>query len=120
MDLRQVLLYVLFEDRACQCLARGHPHPNSVSWMRIRLLYLSTDLNRLQNKDDFDTPWEMCFENIVEKEEKAGNQHFLLFPRCCFSTLRKTNLMFRVTFNLSSANVFTLDTSLRFCHPLSG
>ena len=22
------------------------------------------------------------FENIVEKEENAGNQHFLLFPQC--------------------------------------
>ena len=22
------------------------------------------------------------FENIVEKEEIAGNQHFLLFPQC--------------------------------------
>ena len=25
------------------------------------------------------------FENIVEKEENAGNQHFLLFPQCFLS-----------------------------------
>ena len=24
---------------------------------------------------------KMAFENIVEKEENAGNQHFLLFPQ---------------------------------------
>ena len=25
---------------------------------------------------------EKAFENIVEKGENAGNQHFLLFPQC--------------------------------------
>ena len=25
---------------------------------------------------------ERLFENIVRKEENAGNQHFLLFPQC--------------------------------------
>ena len=24
----------------------------------------------------------MAFDNIVGKEENAGNQHFLLFPQC--------------------------------------
>ena len=27
-------------------------------------------------------PWENAFENIVGKEENAGNQRFLLFPHC--------------------------------------
>ena len=34
-------------------------------------------------------------ENIEEKGENAGNQHFLLFP--LFSTLSKTNFNFSVT-----------------------
>ena len=28
------------------------------------------------------TMYETPFENIVEKEENAGNWHFLLFPQC--------------------------------------
>ena len=30
----------------------------------------------------FTTPKKKPFENIVGKEENAGNQHFLLFPQC--------------------------------------
>ena len=31
-------------------------------------------------------PWrKKPFENIVGKEENAGNQHFLLFPQCFLS-----------------------------------
>ena len=30
----------------------------------------------------FDALEEKPFENIVGKEENAGNQHFLLFPQC--------------------------------------
>ena len=29
------------------------------------------------------------FENIVEKRENAGNQHFLLFPQCFLPYQRK-------------------------------
>ena len=36
------------------------------------------------------TKKEKAFENIVGKEENAGNQHFLLFPTM-FSILSKTN-----------------------------
>ena len=30
----------------------------------------------------FDALEKKAFENIVGKEENAGNQHFLLFPQC--------------------------------------
>ena len=33
----------------------------------------------------FDALEEKAFENIVGKEENAGNQHFLLFPQCFLS-----------------------------------
>ena len=34
------------------------------------------------------------FENIVEKGENAGNQHFLLFPQC-FLPFSKQNSIFQ-------------------------
>ena len=34
-----------------------------------------------------------AFENIVGKEENAGNQHFLLFPQC-FLHVQKQILIF--------------------------
>ena len=37
----------------------------------------------------------MPFENIVGRRENAGNQHFLLFPRCFFFlTFQKQALFF--------------------------
>ena len=30
----------------------------------------------------FHHPEKKYFENIMDKEENAGNQHFLLFPQC--------------------------------------
>ena len=45
------------------------------------------------------------FENIVGKEENAGNQHFLLFPQCCQS-FPKQQLNFSVTFIWLSAKCF--------------
>ena len=48
-------------------------------------------------------------ENILRKGENAGNQQFLI--PTMFSTLPKTNFNFLVTFNLSSANGFSLDQS---------
>ena len=51
-----------------------------------------------------------AFENIVGKEENAGNQHFLLSPQCFF-ILPKPNFNFLVTFILLSANAFNLDQS---------
>ena len=53
---------------------------------------------------------KVAFENILGKGENAGNQHFLLFPKC-FLPFPKTNCNFSVTFILLSANVFNLDYS---------
>ena len=46
-------------------------------------------------------------ENIVEKGENAGNQHFLLFPQCFLPFPN----YFSFTSILSSANAFNLDQS---------
>ena len=47
-------------------------------------------------------------ENIVEKGENAGYQHFLLFPQC-FLRFPKQNFNFSVPLLLSSANALNLD-----------
>ena len=52
----------------------------------------------------------MTFENIVGKGEKAGNQHFLIFP-AVFSTRSKTEMIILATFDLSSANALNLAQS---------
>ena len=46
------------------------------------------------------------FENIVEKEEHAGNQHFLLFPQFFLPFLWQ--IFTGVKFHLSSENAFIL------------
>ena len=46
------------------------------------------------------------FENIVGKEENAGNQHFS-FPTM-FPTLSKVVKIFSSTFSFSSVNTFSL------------
>ena len=48
------------------------------------------------------------FENIVEKGENAGNQHFLLFPQY-FLSLSKSNFNDIASFILSSADALNLD-----------
>ena len=48
-------------------------------------------------------------ENIVGKEENAGNQHFILFPQYFYPS--KSNLDFLVPFITSSANALNLDQS---------
>ena len=45
-----------------------------------------------------------ALENTVRKEENAGNQHFLLFPRCF--TLSKGEILILVMTKLLSANAF--------------
>ena len=48
-------------------------------------------------------------ENIVEKGENAGNQHFLLFPQCFFFhffSLLQIEIIILATPNLLSANAF--------------
>ena len=51
------------------------------------------------------------FENLVEKGENAGNQHFLLFPQC-FLPFPKQISIFSVIFILSTANAFNCDQSI--------
>ena len=52
-----------------------------------------------------------AFENMVGKEENAGNQHFLRFPQYFFFTFPERNIYVSVNFILSSANTFNLDES---------
>ena len=52
-----------------------------------------------------------AFENIMGKEENAGNQHFLLFPKYFLLFKKNPNFNFWITFILPSANVFNLDWS---------
>ena len=49
-------------------------------------------------------------ENIVGKQENAGNQYFLLSPTMFF-ILARTNIAIWITFNLLSANALNLDLS---------
>ena len=54
-----------------------------------------TDFNHLPHNPDFLTPLEKkAFENIVEKGENAGNQHFLLFPQCFLLFPTQISVMF--------------------------
>ena len=63
-------------------------------------------INSLPNDPDFLTTLKKkAVENVVGKGEKAGSQHFLLFPKC-FLPIPK-----RSSFILSSANDFNLDQS---------
>ena len=55
------------------------------------------------------------FENIVEKGENAGNQHFFLFPQCFPVLSKNPEIITGTTFILSSANALKLvesETSL--------
>ena len=51
-----------------------------------------------------------ALENIVEKGENVGNQHFPLFPPY-FPFLPDREIVNLATFNVSSANAFNLVTS---------
>ena len=48
---------------------------------------------------------EMAFENIVGKGENAGNQHFLLFPKCFLTVQTQKSVP---TLNFLSANALNL------------
>ena len=56
-------------------------------------LLLNFSLSVTKQTGDQSNLRKMFFENTVEKEENAGNQHFLLLPQCiqvCFSMVVKT------------------------------
>ena len=50
-----------------------------------------------------------AFENIVEKGENAGNQHFLLFLQCFLPS--HITLRFKIHVYFWSANAFNLEQS---------
>ena len=52
------------------------------------------NLYALQNYKILDISNFNSLENIVGKEENAGNQHFLLFPQC-FQLYHKEKLSFK-------------------------
>ena len=56
-------------------------------------------------------PFYTC--SILQKGETVGNQNFFNFPTM-FIILSCSNLVISVTFDLSSANVFTLDQFKKF------
>ena len=68
------------------------------------LMQLFTILTLYHTILTFNDPEEEDFENIVEKGENAGNQHFLLFPQCFLPFLPK-KFNFSATFILLSANL---------------
>ena len=51
------------------------------------------------------------FENIVGKRENAGNQHFLLLPKCLLSISNTNFHLDYMYIEMSSANTFKLDWS---------
>ena len=70
------------------------------------LILTEDDLSLFHTIPTFSNPENKAFENIVEKGENAGNQHFVLFPQYSLSFQKQiTNFM------LSSANAFNLDKS---------
>ena len=54
-----------------------------------------------------------AFENIVGKEENAGNQHSLLFPQCFL--LCPTQISIFESHLLCCLQLISILTSLKFC-----
>ena len=77
------------------------------------------NFNRFPHNDDFwCTGVQKPFENIVGKEENAGNQHFLLFSQCFLSCERqlwcfKQHLICRL-------QMLPIWASPKFCHLVKG
>ena len=70
--------------------------------------------NPITQNPEFSRPFqEKSFENIMEKGENAGNQHFLLFPQC-FLPFWKPMPYSEPAFYLSSVSAFDFDVSLKF------
>ena len=46
-------------------------------WLHVKVHLLFNTQSQLLT-----TLGKIAFENIVEKRENAGNQHFLLYPQC--------------------------------------
>ena len=59
------------------------------------------------------------FENILGKGENAGNQHFLLFPKC-FLSFTKNHISISESHLLDLLHVPSVGTRLKFNHQLNG
>ena len=79
--------------------------------------FFGKNINSTMQSPPLRTLREQTFENIMEKGENAGNQHFLLFPQCFLSfsnriSISYFNLFCRLQFNIA----FNLDHAvLKFC-----
>ena len=74
------------------CQGKGwNTHKLSSLESCIKLLYHSiiSTLTLYHTMTTFDHWRKNPFENIMGKEENAGNQHFLLFPQCLLSYERQ-------------------------------
>ena len=76
------------------------------------------DLTRSHTMTPFDASGKEAFENIVGKEENAGNQHFLLFPQCfLLSHKEKSSFWQHLNCRLQMLSIWT---SLKFCRLVMG
>ena len=73
----------------------------------IVICYLLDTANRTVSNLNYTklTTLKEGFKTILEKEENAGGQYFLLFPQCL------ENFMIPVAAYLLSANAFNMDTA---------
>ena len=73
----------------------------------------STTFNSLPQSGVLMTLTKRPFENIVIKEENAGNQYFLLYPQCLlhFQKFPETKFILQVWFISSSAKSFKFEQS---------
>ena len=60
---------------------------------QYKLKAFADDKINVSQKKNFELQW---IENIVEKEENAGHQHFLLFPQCFQNTFFSGSLKVRI------------------------
>ena len=69
-------------ERAPHCFRSWLYSKTGFKCLHILISHMThVSLRRYLSTDDFNTMGEEGFENIVRKEENAGNQHFLLFPQ---------------------------------------
>ena len=82
---------------------------NSTKRQNFRLVQIAS-ICRKQNKCESEI--EICFkkrvENIVEKRENAGYQHFLLFPQCFQKVSFSRSLKFEIVWERVNLKIIQL------------
>ena len=80
-----------------------------------QICFLLNYLSRLYTTQSrlLTTSTEKPFENIVEKGENAGNQHFLLFPQCFLPFPKQVLIFYSNLF--CRLRMLSIWTSLNFC-----